>query len=1677
MTMRYALRACCAALLLASVTAQRGGCSADPMPCRFDSTTPEFSTNLAQTWPLKDSIEWSPSLPGAYTFAYEATDLCNEVSQNVTVHARCPPAPVARIETEGITPEGIVYQGGKATLKAQSSTASFASGSIVSYTWYVVQAPTASPLYTSVTSKTPVGTSSLYTTDSLQIDGQYKIRVVVSDGCSMDQAVICFSVQCGCGPTANAGATSTIWTNTPTAFNNGATSSGTNMVNLNTPTFILDGSLSYDFDTSSGLTYDWSFQEWVQILDDGNQRVWSPTTNMASTGRGGGLTYKTECSSNVGASTHRSKCSFMGIPSASAGSTAVGAISETDVSPTPKMVTTTPVGFPRKCPAYVATEYEFLTPTTQMHANIERTIVNTTTCTKYTQRTTQTLPADVVTTTYCEIQIQQVASGVPNARNNPVATLTVSGLKECRGLWTYRLVVTDGCGAATASTDEIKLTVRCNEPPVAVLCCNNTQMWSTQFQRFEQVRIDGRSSDDPDRNGAALTYTWSFIDSPEGFCGANGYAHQPCEESYCQDANGFTEISSSQGGSPFIKSYRGSPGVACGPTVFPVIRDQTLPLNQPCSQPSGGSPAQGTTVCTYTPIAPTGYHVGNSAYFTPSTKGTYQVKLAVSDGCSTTEDTVYIVAECPVLTATAAAVGRGGTGLYNLVKPGSGPATINLEGAAQYAADESVLSFSWKSSGGNAKNPLPAVVFSAPNAKAAVASFSAAGVYTVTFEVTDKCQTVTATVPPITVSCNAAPNNANLQAISGVTSGVNQVIFSGTSFPAVRLRAGAVDQDQLTYSYSMTTGTITGVQTGPEYEFTPIANNQGNFTYTIQATATDGCSTSTPGSISIRAECRGPLVARATISGGGGSRGSTSSTIEYDPTAPNNNVFPSVSIGSSETTWPYNDVPGNTKQYSWSVTTSSTSGATGVTFSGQSTNQISITPQMAAAYTATLTVSDGCQNQSATVSFETRCSTGAQAQISVTPGATVQWDSFKSATQGGFPLVTLNGSLSTGYTGMALTYGWGVAQGNTESVNLGNTIGAITSFTPAKGGNYGFTLEVSNGPCPKSAMQTVQIQATCNELNAVLKQGATSSSTISLSSQWDGSKFPTVELDGSDLTYRQSSGRGVGGQQSGNLRSLKFTWNMVKSPSCSCYGQESGPQVTTSVTNETPKSTAQVAQNNASLVISDETWQTCVISQTIATTTTLANHHYLLPHTCFKPDCAGLYEVTLTIDDGCLTRTATATVTASCGVPPSVAIDNSASGTLRLQGTKFTRINLLAIVTGSDMNQEVLTYAWELTKVPAGSKLVTNGYASITNGQMPSASFVPDRAGVYEFRFMADDGCNTPVYATSSMTVSCDSTLAIASATPQPVSISWEGNANAATGMNNFGNRKFTLNGRVDGTCNTLSTRWRLIARSCTDPYELGATPPPLQPTATCTRCALNCSWSVIDTPCTDPKVNADYTAHKLEELAGSTVQCKDKIRFTPQYPGTYTLQFSVQDCCGRHSDTMRVVAKCQTGIKANVGTSQITSIFKCMADGNEDWETHTLQGTPEADPNAPDPTSVASCPVTPTAPSCANAPTGCCPTSDCGCSYQCPQCPACAQCPQCPGYTSATSGSVAEYRLPYHTAFAQQASVMANDPLAKSSVLTGMIAPLGSMIVVSLMANVVMLVMTRSRKSVDLPH
>ena len=95
--------------------------------------------------------------------------------------------------------------------------------------------------------------------------------------------------------------------------------------------------------------------------------------------------------------------------------------------------------------------------------------------------------------------------------------------------------------------------------------------------------------------------------------------------------------------------------------------------------------------------------------------------------------------------------------------------------------------------------------------------------------------------------------------------------------------------------------------------------------------------------------------------------------------------------------------------------------------------------------------------------------------------------------------------------------------------------------------------------------------------------------------------------------------------------------------------------------------------------------------------TYLNNHHYNRPYTCFRPDLAGQYSLTLSATDGCVTNSATASITARCGTPPSISFTSQQA--VQLSGRVFTRVALTAAVCTHVDTHAMLRHSQILKKV------------------------------------------------------------------------------------------------------------------------------------------------------------------------------------------------------------------------------------------------------------------------------------------------------------------------------------------------------------------------------------------
>jgi len=198
---------------------------------------------------------------------------------------------------------------------------------------------------------------------------------------------------------------------------------------------------------------------------------------------------------------------------------------------------------------------------------------------------------------------------------------------------------------------------------------------------------------------------------------------------------------------------------------------------------------------------------------------------------------------------------------------------------------------------------------------------------------------------------------------------------------------------------------------------------------------------------------------------------------------------------------------------------------------------------------------------------------------------------------------------------------------------------------------------------------------------------ATACPTLAFSVRWNGYRFETACLDGTNTQYTTRSGA------SGNFNALEYTWLITAAPDnsylekydCDDYiglmknvsnaGACSAPTPTDAEWQPIKVVRNEYANRTIDSYMKRTTKRTC-----LCRTTKLLNHHYNKPLTCFRPDLAGKYSVRLTITDSCVTRAITADVTASCPSPPTAVVElsqsdkNAQAERLVLKGSEFHRI-------------------------------------------------------------------------------------------------------------------------------------------------------------------------------------------------------------------------------------------------------------------------------------------------------------------------------------------------------------------------------------------------------------------
>ncbi len=857
------------------------------------------------------------------------------------------------------------------------------------------------------------------------------------------------------------------------------------------------------------------------------------------------------------------------------------------------------------------------------------------------------------------------------------------------GAYVMSLIVSDGVNFSSADTMTITAP---NRAPTA----EAGEDQSIFFGLGATATLNGSGSSDPDND--ALTYTWTIVSAPSGSSAAlvNPSSVSPTltpdkKGTYLISLVVSDGVNLSAPDAVTITAYNVAPTAEAG-------ENQTVAWNTLATlNGSGTDPeAQPLTYAWTISSAPAGSHaaLSNAAIanpaFTPDKTGAYVMSLIVSDGVNfSTADTVTITVPNTAPTAEA--------GSDQNILFGYG-ATATLNGSASHDPENDPLTYAW-------------TITSAPSGSLAALSNPAIvnptltpdkqGVYVISLVVSDGVNLSAADTVSVTAG-NLAPT---------ANAGADQSVLFGYG-ASVTLSGSGIDPESQPLTYAWT---ITSAPAGSTAALSNTSIANPTFTpdkmgsYVMSLVVNDGVHSSAPDTMTITS---GNLVPTAEAGA-------------------NQNVL--FGYGAAATlSGSGNDPESQPLTYAWTITSAPAGSVAAL--SNPAIANPTFVPDKLGAYVMSLTVSDGVNTSAA----DTVTITAYNAAPTANAGdnQTVTWNT----------LATLSGS-GTDPESQPLTYAWTITSRPAGSVAaLSNAAIANPTFTPDKSGAYVMSLVVSDGvnfSTPDT--MTITVPNTAPIANAGADQnvlfGYGAIATLNGSASHDP--------EGEPLTYAWT----ITSRPAGSTVALSnpaivnpsFTPDKMGAYVISLTvsdGVNLSTADTVTVTAYNAAPTAEAGDNqtvtwNTLATLSGSgtdpesqplTYAWTITSAPAGSLASLSNPAIANPS--FTPDKTGDYVFSLIVSDGVNTSSAdTVTINVPNNAPTAEAGPN--------QNVLF---GYGAVVTlsgsGTDPENQTLTYAWTITTRPAGSTV------ALSNPAIAGPSFIPDRAGEYVLSLVVSDGTN-----------------------------------------------------------------------------------------------------------------------------------------------------------------------------------------------------------------------------------------------------------------------------------------------------------------------------------------------
>jgi len=369
-------------------------------------------------------------------------------------------------------------------------------------------------------------------------------------------------------------------------------------------------------------------------------------------------------------------------------------------------------------------------------------------------------------------------------------------------------------------------------------------------------------------------------------------------------------------------------------------------------------------------------------------------------------------------------------------------------------------------------------------------------------------------------------------------------------------------------------------------------------------------------------------------------------------------------------------------------------------------------------------------------------------------------------------VVTLDGTNSSDADRDTLTYKWTIGSiPSSSGATLSSAFSPNPKFTADVAGTYSFILTVNDG-IVESTASVVTITASAANSAPVANAGLPQNVALST----------TVTLDGT-------------GSTDANNDFISYKWTMITKPAGSIAmlasatsakptfrADVSGTYVATLIVNDgkldsvAAATTVTVSSANSDPIANAGANQNVVLASTVTldgTNSTDANRDPLTyrwvmmskPSTSaavlanptsakptFLADVLGTYVITLIVNDGKVdsTTVATTVTVSSANVAPVAnagANQNVVLGPVTLDGS-----------ASSDANGDALTYAWTLLNKPSTSS------AALSPTPSAKPTFTADRAGIYVFGLVVNDGKLSSAPVTVSITAAAANVAPVANA-------------------------------------------------------------------------------------------------------------------------------------------------------------------------------------------------------------------------------------------------------------------------------------------------------------------------